>query len=141
VAHVPGWEIFSKTCEPCLQDRGDGGPATSATLDYPAEVTLDSAGDLFIGDKDANVVREVAPNGIITTVAGAGIDGYSGDGGPATMARLSAPSGLAIDDAGDLFISDQGNQRIRKVSNGIITTVAGSGIAGYSGDGGPPTSY
>jgi uncharacterized protein (TIGR03437 family) len=82
----------------------------------------------------------VTPGGLITTVAGNGTAGYSGDGGPATNAALNAPEGLAIDNAGNLFIADQFNQRIRKVSNGIITTVAGNGSAGYAGDGGPAVS-
>jgi uncharacterized protein (TIGR03437 family) len=107
---------------------------------------VDSAGNLFItsgafvGDGRANVIRKVTPGGLITTIAGNGTAGYSGDGGPATSAALNAPEGLAIDSAGNLFIADQINQRIRKVSNGIITTVAGNGSAGYSGDGGPAIS-
>jgi len=125
---------------------GDGGPATSAAVDSPGDLALDTAGNLFItsgafvGNGSANVIRKVTPDGLITTVAGNGTAGYSGDGGLATNAALNAPEGLAIDNAGDLFIADQLNQRIRKVSNGIITTVAGNGSAGYAGDGGPAVS-
>ena len=79
-------------------------------------------------------------NGTITTVAGNGEYGYSGDGGPATSASLYGPSGVAVDSAGNLYIADQGNNVIRKVSGGTITTVAGNGIEGFSGDGGPATS-
>jgi uncharacterized protein (TIGR03437 family) len=122
---------------------GDGGLATDAAIGAPGDLALDAAGNLFIaspafaGDFSANVIRKVTPGGLITTVAGNGIAGYSGDGGLATGAALNAPEGLAIDSTGNLFIADQINQRIRKVSNGIIETVAGNGTAGYSGDGGP----
>ncbi|MEA2874723.1 MAG: hypothetical protein QOH67_5081 [Hyphomicrobiales bacterium] len=125
---------------------GDGGPATDAAIGAPGDLALDVAGNLFIaspafgGDFSANVIRKVTPGGLITTVAGNGIAGYSGDGGLATGAALNAPEGLAIDSTGNLFIADQINQRIRKVSNGIIETVAGNGTAGYSGDGGPAIS-
>jgi uncharacterized protein (TIGR03437 family) len=125
---------------------GDGGPATSAAVDSPGDLALDTAGNLFIssgafvGEGRGNVIRKVTPGGLITTVAGNGTAGYSGDGGPATNAALNAPEGLAIDNAGNLFIADQFNRRIRKVSNGIITTVAGNGSAGYAGDGGPAVS-
>jgi uncharacterized protein (TIGR03437 family) len=122
---------------------GDGGPAISASIDSPGDLVLDSAGNLFIasgafvGEGRADVIRKVTSDGLITTVVGNGTAGYSGDGGPATSASLHAPEGLAIDSAGNLFIADQINQRIRKVSGGIITTVAGNGVAGYAGDGGP----
>jgi uncharacterized protein (TIGR03437 family) len=125
---------------------GDGGPATNAAIGAPGDLALDTAGNLFItspafvGDFSGNVIRKVTPGGLITTVAGNGTAGYSGDGGLATGAALNAPEGLAIDSAGNLFIADQVNQRIRKVSNGIIATVAGNGTAGYSGDGGPAIS-
>jgi len=120
---------------------GDGGPATNAELNYPAGVAVDAAGNLFIGDQLNMRIRRVGTNGIITTVAGNGAAGYSGDSGPAASAELGYPSGVAVDAAGNLFIADSANIVIREVgTNGIITTVAGEGIQGYSGDGGPATS-
>ena len=123
---------------------GDGGQATDAALNGPAGGALDSAGDLlFIGDTGNNVVREVnLTTGVITTVAGNGTGGYSGDNGPATAAELSNPAGLALDSAGDLFITDWSNSRIREMNytTGIITTVAGNGTGGYRGDNGKATA-
>jgi uncharacterized protein (TIGR03437 family) len=120
---------------------GDGGPATSAELNLPSGVAVDGAGNLYIADMGNNRIRKVSPAGIITTVAGNGTDVYSGDGGPATSAELSLPQGVAVDAAGNLFIADTRNLRIRKVSAaGTITTVAGNGSYGSSGDGGPATS-
>ncbi len=118
---------------------GDGGPATSAALNYPTGLALDTAGDLFISDSANNVIRKVTAAGIIYTIAGTGRSGYSGDGGPATQATLFSPQGLALDAAGDLFIVDD-NRVIRMVTRGgIISTVAGNGTIGYSGDGGAAT--
>jgi sugar lactone lactonase YvrE len=113
---------------------GDGGPATSAQLNNPMGVALDSAGNLFIADFSNQVIREVTPGGVISTVAGDGTQGYSGDGGPATLAELNCPTGVALDSADHLFIADSFNSRIRKVTNGLIATVAGNGAAGYNGD-------
>ena len=116
---------------------GDGGQATSAQISTHG-IAVDSSGNLYIADGSTRV-RRVSPEGIITTVAGNETYGYSGDGGPATMAQLSSPVGVAVDSTGTLFISDRG--RVRRVSpDGIITTVAGDGTDGYSGDGGPATS-
>jgi sugar lactone lactonase YvrE len=118
---------------------GDGGPTTSAQLATPWGVTVDGMGNLFIADDKR--IRKVSTSGIITTVAGSGIPGFSGDGGPATSAQLNGAIALAVDSEGSLFIADYFNNRIRKVStSGIITTVAGNGTLGYSGDGGPATS-
>jgi sugar lactone lactonase YvrE len=129
----------------------DGGPATSAELYYPADVAVDGAGNLYIADYFNDRVRKVtAGTGIITTVAGngagdqgRGTGSYSGDGGPANAAALFEPDGVAVDGAGNLYIADENNQRIRKVTaaTGIITTVAGNGTAGYvaAQDGGPAT--
>ena len=121
---------------------GDGGPAKSAQLDHPAGLSLDPHGNLFITDNQNRRIRKVdAKSGTITTVAGTGIFGYSGDGGPATEAQLNDPMGVAADGAGDLFIADHNNRRIRKVEagTGVITTVAGLGTSGFGGDGGPAT--
>ncbi|MGO9538588.1 MAG: HYR domain-containing protein [Limisphaerales bacterium] len=119
---------------------GDGGAATSASLIGPSGVAVDASGNLFIADTWNNRIREVDPDGIITTVAGNGSYGYSGDGGQATSASLAGPSGVAVDASGNLFIADTYNNVIRKVdNNGIITTVAGGGHYGL-GDGGAATS-
>ena len=122
---------------------GDGGAATSAQLGSPGAVVLDTAGNLYIADYAGVRIRKVAAaTGIITTVAGTGVSGYSGDGGPATSAQLKSPEGMSFDSAGNLYFADVQNNRIRKItiSTGIITTVAGNGTQGYSGDGGPATS-
>jgi hypothetical protein len=126
---------------------GDGGPATAATLRGPMGLAVDGSGNLFLTDVDPfpasttysgprAVVRKVSADGIITTVAGNGVKGFSGDGGPAVAASLSVPFGVAVDTAGNLFIAATGNYRVRKVdANGIISTVAGTGMAPYAGDG------
>ncbi len=102
---------------------------------------MDAAGNLFIADYSNNRIRKVTRDGVISTVAGNGIRGFSGDGGPATSAQLSYPSGVAVDTAGNLFIADYSNNRIRKVTPaGMISTAAGDGTPGFSGDGGPATS-
>ena len=120
---------------------GDGGQATNARLNFPFGVAVDAIGNLFIADSDNDVVRKVTTAGIISTVAGVGSYGYSGNGGPATSAKLSEPLGVAVDALGNLFIADYNNDVIRKVNtNGIISTVAGNGTAGYTGDGGPATN-
>lgn len=122
---------------------GDNGPAVSAELNSPISVAADAGGNIFIVDAGNNRVRELATEtGIITTVAGNGTAGYSGDGGPATTAELNSPASISIDSAGDLYIADLANNRIRKVnaSSSIINTVAGNGSVGFSGDGGPATS-
>jgi len=116
---------------------GDGGPAAQAELDTPVSVAADASGNVYIADPAANRVRMVAPDGTITTFAGTGTAGFSGDGGPAASAQLSAPSAVAIDPYGALVIADTGNNRIRRVtSDGVIDTLAGTGAASFSGDGG-----
>jgi trimeric autotransporter adhesin len=142
---------------------GDGGPATSAELNDPAQVSLDAHGNVLIADQYNNVIRVVAEStatfygqsmtkGYIYTVAGDGTAGYSGDGGPATSAMLDLPQSVVTDASGNLIISDNDNYRVRVVAKstgrfygiamtaGYIYTVAGDGTAGYSGDGGPSTS-
>ncbi|MBI6545863.1 MAG: hypothetical protein HY692_03655, partial [Cyanobacteria bacterium NC_groundwater_1444_Ag_S-0.65um_54_12] len=120
---------------------GDGGPATSAQLNQPHGMAVDVTGNLYIADRDNNRIRKVDTAGIITTVAGNGTYGYSGDGGPATSAQLGKPNSIAMDGGGNLYIADEYNNNIRKVDTaGIITTVAGNGTLGYSGDGGLATS-
>ena len=119
--------------------HGDGGPATQAAISLPRDVALDANGSLYIADGANNRIRKVTPDGTITTVAGTGRVDYSGDGGPAHTANLSMPYSIALDSDGNLYVVDTGNRRIRKIdaSTGIITTVAGNGSYGYSGDGGP----
>ncbi|HTX34442.1 MAG TPA: NHL repeat-containing protein, partial [Bryobacteraceae bacterium] len=120
---------------------GDGGQATQAALDFPSGVKVDSLGNLFIADSMNHRVRKVTPAGTITTVAGNGTAGFSGDGGAAASAQLNTPVAVAIDSNGNIYISDQANNRVRRVTpNGVIGTYAGSGQYGYSGDGGPGTS-
>jgi uncharacterized repeat protein (TIGR01451 family) len=121
---------------------GDGGPATLATLFYPSGIAFDSQDNLYIADFYNQVIREVyASTGIIQTIIGNGAAGYTGDGGPASSAEMFFPDGIRYDGLGNLYITDGGNNVIRKVNlaSGIITTVAGNGIAGYTGDGGPAT--
>jgi trimeric autotransporter adhesin len=122
---------------------GDDAHATSAKLNNPVSVALDASKNVYIADTFNHRIRKVAKStGIITTVAGDGTAGYSGDGGLATLAKLHNPLGVAIDPSGNIFIADSANFRVRKVtkSNGIITTVAGTGTTGSSGDGGLATS-
>jgi sugar lactone lactonase YvrE len=119
---------------------GDHGPAVLARLDWPGGLAVDDAGNLFIADTGNHAIRKVAPNGIITTVAGNGLEGYAGDGGVAVDAELAYPTGVAVGTDGSLYIADYFNSVIRRVSSGgMISTVAGNGTVGFSGDGGPAT--
>lgn len=121
---------------------GDNGLATAAAISTPQAIAVDTSGNLFIADYNNSRVRKVSnATGIITTIAGTGATGFSGDGGIATAAELFNPSGVAVNRQGDVFIADTYNNRIRKVNSatGIITTIAGNGTTGYSGDGGLAT--
>lgn len=119
---------------------GDGGPATAASFTLPIGLAIDKGGNIYVGGFSQSRVRKISPSGVITTVAGTGIAGFSGDGGPATAAMLSFPTGVVVDAGGNLLIAVQGNSRVRKVdASGNITTVAGNGTFGFSGDGGPAT--
>jgi len=112
---------------------GDGTAATNASLYYPAGVAVDSAGTLYIADSANNRVRKVDASGTIATVAGNGSPGYSGDGGPATEAMLMHPAGVAVDAAGNLYIADSSNDRVRRVAaSGTISTAAGDGARNVS---------
>jgi len=120
---------------------GDGGLAVDCSLNLPYSTAIDAAGNVYIADADNNRVRKVDVAGIITTFAGTGAAGYSGDDSPATVAMLSDPVGVAVDASGNVYISDAGNSRIRKVNTaGVITTVAGTEIRGYNGDNIPATA-
>jgi sugar lactone lactonase YvrE len=114
--------------------RGETGPALNAPLGQMRGVALDAAGNLFAADAGNHLVVKMSPSGVLTAAAGNGVAGFSGDGGPATSASLSGPAAVALDAAGNLYIADSSNNRIRRVSpSGTITTVAGSGVSGPSG--------
>jgi len=120
---------------------GDGGPATNASLSHPDGVAVDLFGNLFIADSGNKRIRKVGTNGVITTVAGNGLSGFFGDGGPATNAFMESPAAVAVDPFGRLLIADSGNHRIRAVdTNGLITTLVGNGASGFAGDGGAPAA-
>jgi NHL repeat-containing protein len=120
---------------------GDGGPATSASLRHPTSAIEGPGGSILIADSSNHAIREVQTGGTIRTIAGDGTSGFGGDGTEARGARLSYPRDLALDQRGGLFVSDQGNHRVRYITAGwgTISTVAGNGVAGFFGDGGPAT--
>jgi uncharacterized protein (TIGR03437 family) len=134
---ISGYAITTVAGNGLTGSIGDNGPAAAAELNAPAGVAVDPAGNLYIADFGNAEVRKVSPGGVITTVAGTGTVGFDGDNLPATQTRLSAITGVVLDDAGNLYIADKGNNRVRKVTaaTGSITTVAGSGPAGFNGDG------
>lgn len=120
---------------------GDGGAASASLLNHPASVATDAAGNIYVADFANHVVRKISTSGIITTFAGNGTAGYTGDGAAATAAMLSGPTGLATDVAGNLYIADAVGNVIRRVSaTGVISTFAGTGSGGYSGDLGAATA-
>jgi trimeric autotransporter adhesin len=119
---------------------GDGMAAATASLNTPTDVACDTAGNIYIADEFNHVIRKVNPAGIIFTIAGSGVAGYSGDGGPATLAKFNRPTNVFVK-GGNIYITDELNHAIRKIdTGGIIRTVAGTGSPGYSGDGGPATA-
>jgi trimeric autotransporter adhesin len=120
---------------------GDGGPATLAQLNMPYWISLDPSGNVYVSDFFNSRIRKINSSGVISTIAGTGAGGFSGDGGAAINAQINCPAGMAIDAAGNLYFADGCNQRVRKINQaGVISTVAGTGTFGYSGDGGPATS-
>jgi sugar lactone lactonase YvrE len=120
---------------------GDGGKAVEAQLYYPTKVIVDKVGNVYVSEGKNHTVRKIDVGGIITTIAGTGVAGFSGDGGSGKLAQLKAPWSLVLDNAGNLYIADAGNYRLRKVDpNGIISTILGTGSKGYAGDGGSAIS-
>jgi sugar lactone lactonase YvrE len=121
---------------------GDNGPATSAHLNLPTALAFDTAGSLYLADTGNDRIRKVSATGTITTIAGTGTQGFSGDGGQATAATIDTPTGIAVDTTGNLYLADTHNHRIRKITTatGIITTIAGTATFGYGGDNASATS-
>ena len=118
---------------------GDGGPATSALLSQPTGLALAANGDLIFADAGNNRIRKITKSGTISTIAGDGFPGFDGDGGPALSAEFRGMRGVAVDSAGDIFVADTLNNRVREISGGTVSTVAGSGTFGFSGDGAAAT--
>src|ERR1700732_3711657 len=119
---------------------GDGKPAISAPLGRPYNAAIDPQGNVIFADPNNNMVMRVNADGTITVLAGNGLRGFSGEGGPAVSASLNAPGAVVSDSNGALYIADTGNHRIRKVSGGVITTIAGTGRQAFGGDGGPASA-
>ncbi len=120
---------------------GDGGPATAARISRPGGICVDTGGNFYFCDYSNQYIRKIDTHGIITTIGGTGTGGYSGDGGPATAARVYNPDGICADKHGNIIFADLANSRVRKISpDGIISTIAGTGTGGFSGDGGPATA-
>jgi uncharacterized protein (TIGR03437 family) len=120
---------------------GDGGPAAQAEINRVVGLAIDAAGNIYLADQNNNVVRKVDTTGVITTFAGTGTAGYTGDGGPAAQAELNGPLGVCVAPSGAIYVNDEGNGRVRAISpSGTITTVAGNGTTVSSGDGGPATA-
>lgn len=140
VLKVSGGAVSTVAGSGTLGFGGDGGAAGSAQLNTPLGLAVDGAGNLYIADNGNHRIRKVTSGGTISTVAGNGNQGYSGDNGAATLAQLNAPQGVAVDSAGNLYIADTLNDRVRLVAGGNITTIAGTGLAGYTGDGGLASS-
>jgi hypothetical protein len=142
LASIAAWPVSSQTYTISTFAGGAlpaGIPGTSAFLEAPQFIAADQAGNVFFVFQNS-VLRLDAVTGVLTVAAGNGINGFSGDNGPAVNAELSSPEGLAVDRVGNLYIADTGNARVRMVSGGVITTVAGTGLSGYTGNTGPATS-
>ncbi len=139
MAHATKWIISTAAGTGAQGYAGDGGPATAAQLNNPFDVAFDTDGNMIFSDTFNHVIRRVdTRSGTIRTIAGTGVRGFSGDGGPATKAELNEPYGVVVDRAGDVFFADRLNRRVRKVdASGNISTLAGDGSGTYSGDGGP----
>lgn len=122
--------------------NGDNMAATAAQLNDPNGIAIDATGNVYVADRSNHRIRKIDAGGNITTVAGTGASGYSGDNAAATAAQLNAPRGIAVDAAGNVYIADQANHRVRKltIATGTIATVAGNGTQGFSGDNGPATA-
>ena len=136
---TPAGLIYNAAGNGSMAYSGDGGPATDASIYGPYGVCTDAAGNLYIGENSNYVVRKVNPGGIISTFAGNGTGGYGGDGGPATAANFIGAAGVCFDATGNMYVADF--NKVRMISTaGIITTIAGTGTSGYSGDGGPATA-
>ncbi len=140
-APFEGWKVDTYAGNGTPGYSGDGGPATQARINNPFGVLRGPDGDIYFCEYDGQLIRKVDSKGIIHTVAGTGETGYTGDGGPATKATMNKPHEIRFDRNGDLFFTDMSNHVIRKVDmkTGVISTVAGTGKAGFSGDGGPAT--
>jgi sugar lactone lactonase YvrE len=136
----PNGTITTVAGDGTKQSSGDGGPAAAAQLGNAYGVAVDRHGNVFLGDRLNGTVRKISPDGMITRFAGTGMRGFSGDGGPATDAELGWPNDISFDAKGNVYIADASNNRVRVVdAGGKITTFAGTGVAAYSGDGGPAT--
>ncbi len=119
---------------------GDGGAATAAHINMPSGLCFDATGNMYITDAGNQKIRAVSASGVITTIAGTGTSGFSGDGGPATAAKIDHPGDVAVAASGKIYFTDFNNNRVRQISGGVITTVAGTGAGASTGDGGPATA-
>ncbi|MFI5150911.1 MAG: NHL repeat-containing protein [Bacteroidia bacterium] len=130
-------KTIAGTGEP--ESSGDGGKAISASLNFPSAITVDAKGNVYFTEPMDHKIRKINTDGTITTIAGNGKSGYSGDGGPALQASMNNPAQLCADKEGNIFVADQENSAIRKITpSGIISTIAGNGTKGFEGDGGSP---
>jgi uncharacterized protein (TIGR03437 family) len=133
--YVPGGNVFTYAGNGNAAYFGDGGRAASASINAPEGLALDAAGNLYIADTNDNAVRKVTPDGVITTIAGNGLTGFAGDGGLATRAQLNRPRAVAVDAAGNVYVADTGNHRVRRVDTaGNIATIAGNGATDFLPD-------